>query len=53
MRLAVLEGARLSMQAALDPRATLTIAQPAASMLSQRWTFRSTQFASPEIFGAR
>jgi hypothetical protein len=53
VRLAVLEGATLSMQAALDPRATLTIAQPAMSMLSQRWTFRSTQFASPEILGAR
>ena len=51
VRLAVLAGVPRSGQAARDPRATLTIAQPPLSLLAQRWTFRKTQLASPEIFG--
>ena len=51
-RLAVLAGAPLSLQAARGPRATLTIAQPAASLLDQRWTFRQSQLMAPELFGA-
>ena len=35
MRLAVTTGERLTLQAALDPRATFTIAQPAAAILSE------------------
>jgi len=53
LRLAVLSGASLSLQAARDPRATLTIPQPALSLLDQRWTFRQSQLAAPELFGAR
>ena len=51
-RLAVLANARLTGQAARDPRATFTIAQPGASLLSQRWTFRQSPVTAPEIFGA-
>ena len=53
VRLAVLPNAPLTLQPSRDPRATLTIAQPGASLLSQRWTFRKTQLMAPEIFGAR
>lgn len=52
LRLAVLAGAPLSLQAARDPRATLTIAQPGQSLFDQRWTFRQSQVTSPELFGA-
>ena len=52
LRLAVLAGARLTVQAAREPRATLTIAQPGQSLLDQRWTFRQSQVTSPELFGA-
>jgi hypothetical protein len=39
VQLAVLPGERLTFAAARDPRAVLTVAQPAAAILSQRWTF--------------
>jgi hypothetical protein len=39
MRLAVLVGQRATLRAADDARATITIAQPAAAILWQRWTF--------------
>ena len=52
LRLAVLAGAPLTVQAARDPRATLTIAQSRQSLLDQRWTFRQSQAAAPELFGA-
>lgn len=52
LRLAVLAGAPLTVQAARDPRATLTIAQPRQSLLDQRWTFRQSQVTAPELFGA-
>jgi hypothetical protein len=52
VRLAVLPNARLTAQASRDPRATFTIAQPGASLLSQRWTFRKSELSAPEIFGA-
>ena len=39
LRLAVLTGARVTMRAATDARATLTLVQPAQAILSQRWTF--------------
>ena len=39
VRLAVLEGERLTFQAARNPRARLTIAQPASAILLQRWSF--------------
>ena len=43
VRLAVLTGSRLTAQAALEPRARLTIAQPAATILAQQWTFNQGQ----------
>ena len=51
VRLAVLAGSPLSMQAAREPRAMITVAQPASSLLSQRWTFSQTQLALPELHG--
>lgn len=39
VQLAVLQDERLTLAAARNPRAVLTIAQPAASIVSQRWTF--------------
>jgi hypothetical protein len=38
VRLAVLAGERPTLAAARHPRAMLTLAQPASSILSQRWT---------------
>ena len=52
LRLAVLAGAQRTAQAARDPRATLTIAQPGPSLFDQRWTFRQSQVTAPELFGA-
>ena len=51
VRLAVLAGVPRSAQAAHDPRAVLTIAQPPSALLAQRWTFHKTALASPEITG--
>ena len=53
VRLAVLPDAPISMQASRDPRAAITIAQPATQLLSQKWTFSHPQMASAEIVGAR
>jgi hypothetical protein len=39
MRLAVLAGERVTLWAPSEARATMTLAQPMASFLSQRWTF--------------
>ena len=39
VRLAVLAGERVTFEAARDPHAVLTVAQPASEILSQRWTF--------------
>jgi hypothetical protein len=53
VQLAVLAGAPLSLQAARDPGATFSLAEPASGLLAQRWTFRKTPLASAEIFGSR
>jgi hypothetical protein len=42
MRLAVLEGQRMTPQAAGDARAVTTLKQPIAAIVSQRWTFSQT-----------
>jgi hypothetical protein len=42
MRLAVLEGQRMTSQAVGDARAATTIRQPMAAILSQRWMFSQT-----------
>jgi hypothetical protein len=39
LRLAVLKGERLTLAAARNARAVLTVAQPASAILSQQWTF--------------
>lgn len=52
LRLAVLAGSSLSVNAARDPRATFTIAQPAPELFAQRWTFSATQLAAPALLGA-
>ncbi|MGH7650257.1 MAG: hypothetical protein ACREMS_00290 [Gemmatimonadaceae bacterium] len=39
VRLAVLVGERPTFAAARDPRALLTVAEPASEILAQRWTF--------------
>jgi hypothetical protein len=46
VQLAVLTGERLTLQAARDPRATLTAAQPTSELLAQRWTFAQGHLAS-------
>ena len=53
VRLAVLTGQRLTLQAARNPRATLTIAQPPSGLLSQRWMFVQGQLTSLPVGTAR
>lgn len=53
VRLAVLEGARLTPQAGRDARAVLTIAQPASAFAAQRWTFAQGQLTPLQLAGAR
>jgi len=42
MRLAVLAGQRATLRAAAESRAAISIEQPAAAIVSQRWTFSKT-----------
>ena len=53
MRLAVLTGQRQTLQAARNPRATLTIAQPPSGLLSQRWMLVQGQLTSLPVGTAR
>lgn len=46
VRLAVIAGEPLTFAAARNPRARLTVAQPAAVILSQRWSFSQGQLSS-------
>jgi hypothetical protein len=46
VRLAVLAGEPLTFAAARNPRARLTIAQPASAILSQRWSFSHGELTS-------
>lgn len=39
LRLAVLAGERVTLRAAAEPRAAISLPQPAAAFLSQRWMF--------------
>lgn len=43
MQLAVVTGGRVTMRAARDPRAMLTLAQPASALLSHQWKFAQGQ----------
>jgi hypothetical protein len=47
--LAVISGGPLSVQAAKDPRATYTLAQPAAELLAQRFTYAQRQVGMTQI----
>lgn len=53
MQLAVIAGGRLALRAALDPRATFAIAQPASAILSQQWMFAQGQLTPLRLRGAR
>lgn len=53
VRLAVITGERLTLQAARDTRATFTIAQPASAILSQQWKFAQGQLTSLQLRSAR
>jgi hypothetical protein len=46
VRLAVLAGEPLTFAAARNPRARLTVAQPASAILSQQWTFSHGELTS-------
>jgi hypothetical protein len=46
VQLAVIMGGRLTLEAAHDSRATLTILQPASAMLSQQWRFSQGEIMS-------
>jgi len=52
VRLAVLPDAPLTVDPAHYSQATFTVVQPAADLLSQRWTFLKTPLASAELRGA-
>ena len=53
MRLAVLTGAHVTLRAASDPRAAITIPQPAPGIASQRWTFSQGQLTPLRLGAAR
>jgi hypothetical protein len=53
VRLAVLEGTKLSIQAARDPHAALTVAQPAPTLLGQQWTFSQQQAGLSMLLGTQ
>jgi hypothetical protein len=46
VRLAVIAGERLTLQAARNTRATLTLAQPMSAILSQQWSFAQGRLTS-------
>ena len=49
MQLAVIPGERLTLRAALDPRAAFTIAQPAAAIVSEHLTFSRGQLTPLQL----
>jgi hypothetical protein len=53
VQLAVLTGERVTLQAARDPRARLTIAQPASAILSNQWRFTQGQLTSLKLRSPR
>ncbi len=52
VQLAVIEGTKVTQQAARDARAQITIAQPASSILAQQWRFAPGQLTSRELKAA-
>jgi hypothetical protein len=53
VQLAVLTGERINLQVVRDARATFTTAQPASTILSQRWNFTHGQLTSTGLWGTR
>lgn len=53
VRLAVIAGGPPSVQVARDPRASFTVAQPAAELLGQRFSFVQRQMGSPQLLELR
>jgi hypothetical protein len=53
VQLAVLTGDRMALQVARNPRATLTIAQPASAIVSLRWIFAHGQLTPLPLRRAR
>lgn len=53
MQLAVVTGGRVTMQAARDPRAMLTLAQPASAILSHQWKFAQGQLMPQRLPAVR
>ena len=51
VRLAVLTGERVTLQAARSARAAVTLPQPASAILSQRWTFANGQLTQRQLPG--
>src|SRR5512138_965769 len=51
-RLAVIAGEHVTVQAARDPRAMFTIAQPASALVSQQWKFARGQVMPLRVPGA-
>jgi hypothetical protein len=53
VQLAVLVNAPFTVQAAHDPRAIITIAQPLSDLLSQQWAFWPKPLTEPQVIGTR
>jgi hypothetical protein len=53
VRLVVIAGGRVTFQAARDTRATLAMAQTAASLVSQQWRFSQGQLTPLMLLGPR
>jgi len=53
VQLAVVAGGQLTLRAARDARAELTIAQPASSILARQWRFVPGQLTSRELQAVR
>ena len=53
VRLAVVTGDKMTLAAASDPRATITIPQPAPGIASQRWAFSQGQLTPLRLGAAR
>ncbi|MFN8574726.1 MAG: hypothetical protein U0132_21915 [Gemmatimonadaceae bacterium] len=49
MRLAVLAGERMTLQAALNPHAAITLVQPTSAIIGQSWRFTEGQLTSLRI----
>jgi len=53
VRVAVIPGSPIAVQAERDSRAVFAIAQPVSEVLSQRWTFRQPEAAGLQLEGRR